>query len=359
MLITSSLFITNPTNIRYLTGFVGVEQRDAYLLILSTKAYLFVSQLYQEETKHISLKNSFLARHFPNIQSLEICILTQNNRITKQLETIAQKESIQALSFESDNLSVFEYTAFKNALQTVPLTPTTGVIETLRIQKFPSEIASITNAAKLTDECFTFIQTKIKKGVTESALAWEIETYFRKAGAQLAFSPIVAFGENTSKPHHQSSGVRLQSSDIILVDVGAKIDGYCADMTRMIFVGKPKDEWLNAYKAVLDAQTAALTSISHNRSGKLADQAARDVLEKTTFPIYPHSLGHGVGLDIHEAPRLTIYQDASLKPHMVVTVEPGTYTAGQFGIRIEDLVLITDSGIEVLSKSTKDVIMLI
>lgn len=367
-----SLLITTPTNIRYLTGFIGVESRDAYLLLLPTKAFLFVSQLYEEEAKNIQLNNSFLQKHYLRIKSLDICILSSNNKITNQLQTICKKEHIKTLAFESENLTVSEYEMFKKIIPT--LSPTQNHIEILRMNKFPNEITSITKAAKLTDEGFTFIQHKVHKGVTESELAWEIESFIRNKNAQLAFSPIVAFGKNSSMPHYQSSGVRLQSSDIILFDFGARVDGYCADMTRTIFVGKPKPEWIRAYSAVLKAQTAALDlltqcfHLSINESGTEnkgieingaeIDQASRIILENTGLPTYPHSLGHGVGLDIHEAPRLTIHHDTTLSPDMVITIEPATYIPNEFGIRIEDLIHITDSGIEVLSKSTKNITIL-
>ena len=197
-----NLLITTPTNIRYLTGFIGVESRDAYLLLLPTKTFLFVSPLYKEEATKVQLNNSFLQKHFPKIHSLEVISLSPDNRITKQLQTICEKEGIKNLQFESDNLSVSEFTSFTSALPFLNLKPTQNIIEKLRMKKFPSEIASIKKAVKLTDECFTFIQKKIHKGVTESELAWEIETYFRQAGAQLAFAPIVAFGKNSSLPHY-------------------------------------------------------------------------------------------------------------------------------------------------------------
>lgn len=372
----NSIFITNPTNIRYLIGFVGVERRDAYLLLLSTKAFLFVSSLYTQEAKKMQLNNSFLQKHFPKIQSLDVHILSSDNRITKQLATLCKKESIQNLQYESDDLTVSEYTSFKNALPSLTLIPIQNVIETLRMKKFPHEIASIKKAATITDKCFTYIQTKIKKGVTESQIAWDIETFFRKAGAQLSFSPIVAFGPNSALPHYATvgQGSTLSGNEIILLDFGARVDGYCADMTRMIFVGKPKLEWIKAYDTVLKAQTTAIDLLSHhfhlsiNESGVKnkgievngaeIDQICRKILEDAGLPSYPHSVGHGVGLDIHEAPRLTIHQDSVLTTDMVVTVEPATYMAGDFGIRIEDLVYLTNSGISVLSKSTKGIVVL-
>jgi len=378
--VNNTVLVTNPTNIRYLTGFVGlpaqagVESRDAYLLLHKTKAVLFVSLLYKEEANKVQLKNSFLKKHFPTIQSLHVITLSPENRIAKQLATICEKEGIKTLQFESENLSVSEFTSFTNALPFLTLKPTQNIIETLRMKKFPNEIVSIKKAAKLTDECFTFIQPKIYKGVTESELAWEIESFFRKNGAQLAFSPIVAFGKNSSQPHYVPQGVPLKKNDIILFDIGGRINGYCADMTRMIFVGKPKPEWLQAYNTVLKAQTTALDllnhhfhllineSISKNKhmeiNGADIDRTCRKIIDDAGLPTYPHSLGHGVGLDIHEAPRLTIHKDATLTANMVITIEPATYLTDKYGIRIEDLLLITNTGIEVLSKSSKNITIL-
>ena len=168
----------------------------------------------------------------------------------------------------------------------------------------------------------------------------------------------MAFGNNSSIPHFQPTRRVLVDNDIILLDFGARVNGYCADMTRMVFFGKPKPEWLAAYNAVLKAQTVALETLTTSRSGKIIDQSARDILSQSEFSTYPHSLGHGVGLDIHEAPRLTVHNDATLSEGMIVTVEPGTYIEGSYGIRIEDLVLLHKDKVEILSKSPKEIITL-
>ena len=356
-----NIFITNATNIRYLTGFFGVENRDAYLLILESNAYLFVSGLYENEAKNISLPTSLLQKHFPQITTLKICILSANNRIAKQLASICHKEEIDTLLYESDSLTVAEYTAFKNVLSPITLSQSRDIIENLRTKKFANEVASITTAANLTDAAFTFIQTKVIKGITEGELAWEIESFFKHAGAQLAFTPIVAFGKNSALPHYSPTGLgaTLSDTDIILLDFGARVNGYCADMTRMLFVGEPKKEWLDAYRAVLAANERAIGLLAKGeRNGSAIDNLARDIVTNAKLPDYPHSLGHAVGLDIHEAPRLSIYQETTLLPRMAITIEPATYIPDEFGIRIEDLVYIKETGIDVLSKSTKDVIIL-
>ncbi len=215
-------------------------------------------------------------------------------------------------------------------------------------------------AIRITDECFSFIQTQINSDSTEAELAWYIERYFREHHAQIAFNPIVAFNTHSSIPHHVSqSDCKLQEPSIILMDFGGKVEGYHGDMTRMLFWKKPHDEWIKAYTAVLTAQQKAIEYLdSANPNGAMADTIARECINKAGFPTYPHSLGHGVGLEIHEDPRLTMHRETVLEEQMVFSVEPGTYLPGQFGIRIEDLVLKTKTGVEVLSKSSKEIIVI-
>ncbi len=230
----------------------------------------------------------------------------------------------------------------------------------MRIIKNLDEITKLKKAIQITDECFAKILTHLKSGVSESEIAWDIETYFRNNGAQSAFPPIVAFDVNASQPHYASSErYTLNANSLILLDFGAKFNGYCADMTRMAFLGYPNPEIEKAYEALKNAQQKALDLLkAGKRNGAHLDKATRDELAIASYPPYPHSLGHAVGLAIHEAPRLSIRQDEILKPGMVVSVEPGIYVEGKFGMRIEDLVLITDTGIEVLSKSPKNLTVL-
>ncbi len=327
------LLITNPTNIRYLTGFVGVENRDAYVLITRTTTYFFTSSLYAEQVKHLSP-----------------IILSAAYPITQALTDI----SVQKIEFESDNLTYAEYARLVASGFT--LTPTKNKIEALREIKTKQEIQYIKRAASVTDQCFSFILNRIKPGITESRLAWEIESYLRVKGGDLAFSPIVAFNTNSSQPHYVSRGNSpLRKKSLILLDFGAKVNGYCADMTRVIFLGSPKPEWINAYNAVLAANKKAIDMLTKGeRNGATLDAAAQRIIVQTGLPVYPHSLGHAVGLDIHEAPRLTVKKPETLKTDMVVTVEPGVYIEGSYGIRIEDLVLLTDKGIYTLSRSQKE-----
>ncbi|MBI5448769.1 aminopeptidase P family protein [Candidatus Gottesmanbacteria bacterium] len=370
----TALLITNPTNIRYLTGFTGAapEEREAYVLLTQKTPYLFTSALYRESTKN--LKSQIPMTKQDTITTVEI---SREDPFTKKLTEILKKNACVRLEFEENNLTVAELGKLKKELKGITLIPTQNKIEELRVIKKDDEITNIRAAATCTDRCFDYILGKLKPGISERQIAWEIESYIRKNGASLAFSPIVAFGRNPSMPHYQPKDrCKLTANNLILLDFGARVNGYCSDMTRVVFTGKPKNEWLHAYNTVFEAQSAAIKylqaqgrTLNPQLLGTKADQIARDVIERAGFPTYPHSLGHGVGLDIHEIPRLISQKDrilpktqpqkdAILLSGIVLTVEPGIYMEGSYGIRIEDLVLLKQDGIELLSKSPKNIIIL-
>ncbi|MDP1722489.1 MAG: Xaa-Pro peptidase family protein [Candidatus Gottesmanbacteria bacterium] len=391
-----ALLITNPTNIRYLTGFVGAapEEREAYCLLTNSQTYLFINALYTEYANTL-VSPSKQGSNNPIIQfsnnPIKIVKISRGEPFAKKLGDVLKRSHLAKpqgetlkgirLGFEESNLTVAEFEKLKKELPGITLVPTQNRIEELRMIKRDDEIENIRQAAKITDQCFTYLTTILKPRVTELEIAWKIESFIRSRGAGLAFSPIVAFGSNTSQPHYspksslkRSHLLRLKNQDIVLLDFGAKINGYCSDMTRMVFIGKPEAEWVNAYETVSRAQTMALEYLASRpgleATGDKVDQIARDIIENAGFPTYPHSLGHGVGLDIHEAPRLrtnpsinseqpvTSRASQRLMPGMVVTVEPGIYIEGQYGVRLEDLILLKEDGIELLSKSNKHITIL-
>lgn len=338
-----ALFITNPTNIRYLTGFVGVDQRDAYCLLTNNTIFLFVSSLYIESARNLKLQN-------PSIKQ-NIVEISRENPISKEIAKICNTLDIKKLGFEDTNLTVAELAKLQLVMPDIEFVPTRDRIETLRRIKRKDEIDHIKLAAKITDQCFSYICKRIRPGITEARLAWEIEGFFKFRAGDVAFSPIVAFNEHSSEPHYMKRGNNpLRKNSLILLDFGAKVNGYCADMTRVVFLGTPKSEWIKTYTQVLAANQKGLDLLkSGERDGGILDTAAN-------IPPYPHSLGHGVGLDIHEAPRLTAKKPETLKSDMVVTIEPGVYIEGSYGIRIEDLILLTKNGITLLSQSPKELI---
>ena len=345
-----ALLITNPTNIRYLTGFTGAapEEREAYVLVTDKETYLFTNSLYLEQANSLA--------------GITVIQISRENPIAKEVKRICEILKVKKLGFEEENLTVAEYVRLTEQLPGVRFVATKNTIEESRQIKRADELASIKNACAVTDACFDYILMKLMPGVTEPEIAWEIQSFCRKNGATDAFSPIVAFGKNSSQPHYNTSShgagenqsLALKSNDIVLLDFGARVNGYCADMTRVIFVGTPKREWVYAYETVSEAHQKALDLLSSGeRSGSKLDAAAKQVIAEAGLPPYSHSLGHNVGLDIHEGPRLSIAKEEELKPGMVFSVEPGVYMEGQYGIRIEDLVRLTSTGIEVLSRSPK------
>lgn len=351
------LFVTNPTNIRYLTGFIGAAptERESFVLVTNHAVYLFTYGLYREAAEALAKKHPLSATGAP----LSLVFLDKDLPIAIALKTLVESRSLTRIGFEEKNCTVYELGRFRDHMPDVTFIPSGDRVESLRLHKRDEETALIRSAAKLTDACFAEIIPAIQPGVTEAILVSHIESFFRRHGAENAFAPIVAFGKNTALPHYGVSHVsqtKLREHDLVLLDFGAKVEGYAADMTRMVFVGTPKPEWLAAYTAVLAANQKALALLADGeRNGATLDAAAREIIAEANFPVYPHSLGHGVGLDVHESPRLTVARSALLEPDMVVTVEPGTYIAGEFGIRVEDLVLIQTNTTTLLSHSPKEI----
>lgn len=251
--------------------------------------------------------------------------------------------------------------------------------------KKPEEIQAIEKACQLGDKTFNYILKKIKPGVTEKQLAFEIKFFIKKHGGGTSFRPIVAFGANSSIPHHKTSNKQLATRELVLLDFGVKLNNYCSDMTRVVFFGKATNKQKHIYETVLQAQKVAIEHLGRwqaerktprgwptrpersRRDGlprggtieaKEVDKVARDYIINAGFPTMPHGLGHGVGLKVHEPPRLSPKSKNVLKPGMVFSIEPGIYLPGKFGIRIEDLVALTPSGLQILTQAPKEIIEL-
>ena len=347
----SAHLVTNPTNIYYLSGFSGVnpEEREAYLLHTEKSRYLFTHAMYLNQARSAALKTN-----------TEIVELRHDRPLIAGLRHILETEKISSLGFDEANLTVAEYAGLKNALDGVRLIGEHGRVEKLREIKTEEERAHIQHAAAVTDAGFAYIRRRIRPGVTEAKLAWELEGFLRYKAGAIAFAPIVAFNEHSALPHYNERGnLPLRSGSLILLDFGARVNGYCADMTRVVFLGTPNDDWVKAYQATLDANRKALSLlVDGERNGATLDAAAKEVLAEAGFPPYPHSLGHAVGLDIHESPRLSTTKEAQLKPGMAITIEPGIYIPNEFGIRIEDLVFLSPKKVDVLSKSPTDLLVI-
>ncbi|MFO7941189.1 MAG: Xaa-Pro peptidase family protein [Bacillota bacterium] len=337
-----AMLITSPLNRRYLTGFTGSA---GTLLVTTSEAYLVVDSRYHEQARE---------------QVRECVIVPQGRELTQNLRDLAADANVGRLGFESENVSYGTYrrwTANVSELQWIPIT---DMVETLRLVKDDDELEAIRRAASIADEAFEEILPTVRAGRTEAEIALDLEFCARRLGAEgLSFPLIVASGERSSLPHGRASERQIRPGDFITFDYGVVYDGYCSDATRTIAVGEPGDDAREVYQTVLSAQLRALDQLRPGKTGFEIDSAARCIIEDAGFGDYfGHGLGHGVGLAVHEGPRLS-YMDANevLKPGMVVTVEPGIYLPSRFGVRIEDLVVVTDDGAEILTTPTKELVV--
>lgn len=338
--------ISSPENIGYFTHafhFSAVE-REAFLLVTQKNTYLFTDGRF-----------SGMLRLEPHISFIET---SARSGVYDEVETILEREKIENLGYEETNLTVAEYAVLKKVSRShTKLFPMSRTLTQLRMLKDREEIRNIRKACHITDNAFKYIQPFIRQGVTELELADRLESFFKRSGATLAFPPIVAFGKNSAIPHHSPSDKKLLPTDhYILFDFGAKYNQYCADLSRTVFYGKISNAHRNQYEAVLEAQKQSLRALKDTeRSGKSVDQAARTILAQHDFTI-PHAVGHGLGLAIHESPSISPISTSQIIKDMVITIEPGIYIPHVGGIRIEDTVLVTESGYSLLTKSSKDVI---
>jgi Xaa-Pro aminopeptidase len=337
----NALLITNGRNRRYLTGFTGSA---GVAVITKTEAALFVDFRYVEQA------NS----QVEDFSVIQICE-TVYEEISKMLDRLG----VTHLGFEAEDVTYQIFSQYKEKVK-AEMVPLSGVIEMLRMIKTKEEIEKIKTAAKIADSAFTRILDFIRPGVTELEVANELEFYMRKLGAtSSAYDIIVASGQRSALPHGVASTKLIETGDMVTLDFGAYYQGYRSDMTRTIAVGEPRAELKEIYNIVFEALSNALAAIKPGITGQEADAFTRDyITEKGYGEQYGHGSGHGIGLDIHEEPFMSPKCDIFLKPGMIVTVEPGIYIPALGGVRIEDDILITEYGNNIITKSPKELIIL-
>jgi Xaa-Pro aminopeptidase len=334
-----AILITRPENQRYLSGFTGGE---GALLISEQDALILTDFRYFEQ----------VAEEAPGFELVKV-----EGPAALTLKNTLKRLAIKLLGFESTHVSHALYQEWRKATRGTKWVATKDVAETIRMIKDDGELASIRRAVAIADDAVEHIRQFAQPGMTEKELAWEIELYMRTQGAEgIAFDLIVGSGPNGAKPHAVVSERMIVEGEPIVMDIGAKVEGYCSDLTRTICLGEADEKLRHVHEVVLQAQLAAEEQAKPGMTGKELDAIAREVIEEAGFAEhFGHGLGHGVGLAVHEMPRVNVRGTTPLEPGMVFTVEPGIYLPGWGGVRIEDLVCMTDQGATVLSSASKRV----
>jgi Xaa-Pro aminopeptidase len=335
------LLITSSYNRRYVSNFTGTS---GVVLITEGKALFITDFRYTEQA---------------TAQAVGFEIVEHKGPIHEEVATQVKKLGVKNLGFEKEYMT---YSSFENYREKVAaeLIPVSGLVEKLRLIKTPQEIKILKDAADIADAAFKHILDFMKPGVTELEVSNELEFFMRKAGAtSSSFDIIVASGGRSALPHGVASDKVIETGDFVTLDFGAYYKGYASDMTRTVSVGEPSDKLKEIYNVVLESQLLAMEKIKPGMTGKEADAISRDyITEKGYGDYFGHSLGHGIGLEVHEGPGLSFRSDVVLEPGMVVTVEPGIYLQGVGGVRIEDDTIITEDSNETIIHSPKDLIIL-
>jgi Xaa-Pro aminopeptidase len=335
------LLVTDMTNVRYVTGFTGSNA----MAIVGTDVRRFITDFrYVEQARE----------QVPDFD---------RERGPQDFVTALADgwpEGQLRLGFEDDHVTVRQHGRLRDTVpDRIELVPAGGLVEAERAVKEPAEIERIAAAAALTDDVYRWLREWGLTGRAEREVAVAIEHEMRRRGAEApSFSPIVASGERGALPHAEPTDAPIPRDTLVTLDLGARLDGYCSDCTRTWATGELDDDLAEAYELVLRAQVASLDAVAPGLEGRAVDAVAREIIEEAGHgEHYGHGLGHGVGLDVHERPRLARTAEAALAAGNVVTVEPGVYLPGRGGVRIEDLVAVTEAGRRVLTGTTKDLIV--
>ena len=330
-----NLIITDLENIFYLTGFTGSA---AVLILHNKKSFILVDPRYTIQAHNECIdSNIFEYKAIPSSQA--IAELISNLKISE-------------IGFEAENLTFANYTKLKESVSDlVKLTPTSGLIASLRVIKDDFEIGIIKEAALIVDKTFEAVKGEIIAGLTEQEVAILIDNTMKKFGAaKESFDTIAAFGKNAACPHHTPTNTIIQKGAMLKIDFGPKYMHYTADITRTIFIGKPTDKFNEIYKIVLTAQQKAISAIKPGESGKYIDNIARDYIKSRGYGDYfGHGLGHMLGINVHDGPAFSQTSEVILQKGMVATVEPGIYIDGWGGVRLEEDIVVTQNGCEVIT----------
>jgi Xaa-Pro aminopeptidase len=336
-----AFIVSQPENRRYFSGFTGSA---GWLLISDNNAFLAVDFRYVEQA----------GKESPDFEVVHV-----KGDLANWLPRLALDSGFKKMGFEADHVPFAIYQQLRKAVgngdRKIQLIPTSGLVESVRAVKEPEEIKSIAEAVKLADAACGQAKSVIRPGTSEREVAWELERFLRESGSEtMPFDIIVASGSNAALPHAKPSEKLILENEPVVIDLGARVNGYCSDLSRTFFLGDSDKTFSKIYDIVLGAQLTALAAIVAGMSGNQADQLARTVVEQAGYgDAFGHGLGHGVGLEAHESPRLGPNSSDLLVDGMVFTVEPGIYVSGWGGVRIEDTVVMENGKVKVLTRAEK------
>lgn len=335
--------INDTVNRRY---FTGMKSSDGTLVVFKDKAYLIIDFRYIEKAR----------------QTAKDCEVILQDRLYHQINELIKKHDAGNVCVNTEFCTVEQFNAFKCSLkaQVSSDNALSKAIRNIRMVKTQDEIDNMIAAQRIAEKGFEHILEIIRPGMTEREVQLELDYFMLRKGAEeLSFDTIALSGKNTSLPHGVPSDKAIQQGDFVLLDFGAVVNGYHSDMTRTFCIGEPSDKMRRVYDIVLRAQLSALDAVKAGMTGKELDSVARDIIAQEGFgENFGHSLGHGVGMEIHEAPYASPSKDNILKENSIVTVEPGIYLEGEFGVRIEDFVIVKNNGCENMTKAEKQLIIL-
>lgn len=340
-----AIVVTHPSNRFYLSGFSATDtppnESSGHLVIGHDRAVLVTSFLNADQAR----------QQAPDFE------VADRTRVFAEADAkVLQEIGANRAGFEDTAILYSDYRTLTGTLgDAVELVPVGPLVDNLRTVKTPEEIERIAYAVAVTDRALEQVAATLQEGQTEQEIAWRLEVAMRELGAEdLAFPSIVASGPNAARPHHEPGERAIRAGEPIVIDMGALVNGYCADLTRTIWLGEPEAKLREVYSIVLDALRTAEATIRPGMTGKEADAVARDVIAAAGYgEAFGHSLGHGLGVRVHEGPALSARSEERLEPGNVVTIEPGIYLSGWGGVRIEDVAVIEENGIRVLTGAPK------
>lgn len=337
-----AVLLTSRENYYYISGFSGTS---AHLIITMDEALLFTDFRYWDQAK---------------VEAKDFSVMDQEKNMAITIKSELQKRDIQILGFEEDDFSIKQFHQYQEILGIQEWKPLEQAIQSLRMYKDAHELHIIQKAVSVAEHAFSHVLSLIKPGVREYEIAAELEYFMRKQGATGAsFDTIVASGYRSALPHGVASDKVIELGEVITIDFGAKLNGYCSDMTRTVFLGQPNPEISKIYDVVKLAQETAVIGAKASMLAKDLDSIAREIIAKAGFAeSFGHGLGHGVGIDVHEEPRVSPRGEMMLRNQMIVTIEPGIYVTGLGGVRIEDMVMIHDDNPIILTNLSKEKIIL-